>query len=100
MKTSKDTAPVRPLFHCGRVQITFKAIAALEAANVNAVLLLARHINGDWGDIHKSERRHNERAVHTGARLISNYSIEPGKAIWIVTEADRSTTTLMLPEEL
>ncbi len=61
--------------------------------------LLARHAVGDWGDITEEDRRENERAVAAGCRLLSAYTLRDGTRIWIITEADRSSTTILLPGE-
>ncbi len=56
------------------------------------------HASGDWGDLDAHDRRQNERALRTGTRLFSAYDTSAGR-VWIITEADRSCTTLLLPEE-
>lgn len=61
-------------------------------------LLLRRHAGGDWGDVDEFDRRENERALKTGARLLSAYDTPAGRA-WIITEADRSSTCVLLPSE-
>ncbi len=60
---------------------------------------LARHASGDWGDLGAFDRRENDRALKTGARLFSSYELGEGHRIWIIMEADRSSTCLLLPEE-
>jgi len=59
---------------------------------------LQRHAKGDWGDLDDEDKRLNTRSVSTGGRLMSSYTIGD-KELWVVTEADRSVTTLLLPEE-
>lgn len=59
---------------------------------------LKRHANGDWGDLHKEDRQENELSLKEGLRVFSVYQYGEGK-IWIITEADRETTTVSLPEE-
>jgi hypothetical protein len=59
---------------------------------------LKRHANGDWGDLHEADRQENELSLKEGLRLFSVYHYKEGK-IWIITEADRSTTTISFPEE-
>lgn len=67
---------------------------------VEGVLLLARHIHGDWGDLSVENLAANEPALLTGKRLLSSYNLPEGKGrIWIITEADRSVTIILLPDE-
>ncbi len=61
-------------------------------------LLLALHATGDWGDLDAHDRRANERALKTGERIFSAYDTDAGR-VWIITEADRSSTCVLLPEE-
>lgn len=60
--------------------------------------LLARHVSGDWGDICKADALENDLSVQKGFRVLSAYHLH-GKRIWIITEADRSSTTVLFPEE-
>lgn len=60
---------------------------------------LARHAAGDWGDLCGEDRAANDRAVAVGARILSAYHTPEGVKLWIITEADRSATTILLPEE-
>lgn len=59
---------------------------------------LKRHLSGDWGEVCEADRRENEFALRNGARLLSAYTVDDHK-IWIITEADRSSTTILFPEE-
>ncbi|SAL19766.1 hypothetical protein [Caballeronia telluris] len=86
-------------FPMGELAITPAAQAALDAAGILSVLLLARHIHGDWGDLHVEDLAANELAVLTGKRLLSSYALPGGGKVWIITEADRSATTIMLPDD-
>lgn len=89
-----------PRFAMGRPVITPAAQAALGAADIDGVLLLARHIHGDWGNLSVEDLAANELALLTGKRLLSSYNLPDGRSkIWIITEADRSVTTILLPEE-
>ncbi|PXW26433.1 SH3 domain-containing protein [Paraburkholderia caballeronis] len=88
-----------PRFPMGRPVITPGAQAALDAVGLSAVVLLARHIHGDWGDLSPEDLAANELALLTGKRLLSSYALPDGKKIWLITEADRSTTTILLPSE-
>ena len=89
-----------PRFPIGRPVITPAAQTTLDAAGISGVLLLARHIHGDWGDLCVDDATANELALLTGKRLLSSYNVPNGKGkVWIITEADRSVTTILLPEE-
>jgi hypothetical protein len=60
---------------------------------------LARHASGDWGELTEHDRKANEYALAHGLRVLSAYLLSSGERIWVVTEADRSMTTILLPEE-
>jgi hypothetical protein len=62
-------------------------------------IYLARHAGGDDGEVRESDRQANEHALKHDLRVLSAYTLRTGEKIWIITEADRSTTTIMLPEE-
>lgn len=81
----------------GRTVITPGAIAVL--ANTDVLAALARHAVGDWGDVCGEDRCANDEALRTGARLLSAYRTCEGVKFWIITEANRSLTTILLPEE-
>jgi hypothetical protein len=89
----------RARFPMGKPAITPAAQAALDAAGIPSVLLLARHIHGDWGDLPVEDLAANELAVLTGKRLLSSYALPAGGKVWIITEADRSATTILLPDD-
>ena len=84
----------------GRVLLTQGAAQALNE-NPDADLLdyLIRHLTGDWGEIDAHDRQANEQALRNGARLLSRYGLPDNRRLWIITEADRSATTALLPEE-
>ena len=87
------------LFSLGRIVATRGALALLAAAAVEPAVLLARHAVGDWGDVSEKDWKENEISLNEGFLIISSYRLEAGKKAWIVTEADRSITTLLLPQE-
>ena len=60
---------------------------------------LRRHAQGDWGDLEEDDKRENEFSLKNGFRLLSSYKQGDGEGIWIITEADRSATTLLFPDE-
>ena len=62
-------------------------------------IALGRHAAGDWGDVCEADRRENELSVNQRLRLLSVYRDRNGVKFWIITEADRSATTVLLPED-
>jgi hypothetical protein len=91
--------PRTSLFALGRIVATPGALLALVAAGRSVGDFLPRHALGDWGDLDADDRRRNDDAVTDGGRILSAYSLSDGLRLWIITEADRSVTTLLLPEE-
>ena len=89
----------RPLFPLGRVVATPAALKALEGAGDDSFPLLAQHVVGCWGELDDEDWQANDRAVKDGTRILSAYRTSSGVKLWIITEADRSATTLLLPEE-
>jgi hypothetical protein len=89
----------KPLFSLGAIVATADAIAALEATGDKYCELLRRHERGDWGEIDPEDRGRNEEALKEGAQIFSVYRLSDGTKVWIITEADRSVTTLLLPDE-
>ena len=83
----------------GRVVATPGALRTLEEAGVSPASLLARHMNGDWGELSESDRQANEHALKHDLRVLSAYTLRTGERIWIITEGDRSVTTILLPSE-
>lgn len=88
-----------PRFPMGCPAITPAAEAALNAVGIHPVRLLARHIHGDWGELPAEDLAANELALLSGKRLLSSYAIPGGTKVWLITEADRSITTILLPED-
>lgn len=86
-------------FHLGQVVATIGALAALEDAQDNLMPYLHRHASGNWGDVPPEDAAENELSLLEGYRIISAYTIQEGVKIWVITEADRSSTTILLPEE-
>lgn len=60
---------------------------------------LARHSRCDWGDLCASDKKSNDLAVEFGDRILSSYILDNGRKMWIITEADRSSTTILLPSD-
>jgi len=88
---------MRHRFKPGRTFITPTASQALEAKDI--VTAMKRHLTGDWGDVCDEDRRENELSLKEGFRLFSVYHASDGSKFWIITEADRSATTILLPED-
>jgi hypothetical protein len=95
------TGPNRWLarFPLGRVVATPGALKALEQANENPFEFLARHQAGDWGELCEEDKKENEFSIQNGFRILSAYRTRNNTKIWVITESDRSATTLLLPEE-
>ena len=86
-------------FTLGQILATPGALKALEEAGERPATLLRRHITGDWGEVCEDDRQENEASLINGWRLLSAYTLGTGPKLWIITEADRSSTTLLLPSE-
>jgi hypothetical protein len=94
------TTTRRISFPLGQIVATPGALQTLLHAGFDAARLLARHERGDWGDVDAHDRAANNAALADGARLFSAYALgDTGERIWIITEADRSATTILRPDE-
>lgn len=98
MPSDTKTA-MRPRFQSGHVAATIGAMDLLQGDQALAVMLLARHLAGDCGDTCAEDKAINEDAIRHGNRVMSVYKLIGGRVIWVITEADRSVTTFLLPEE-
>jgi len=85
------------MFSLGQVVATPGALNALEQES--PILFLERHAKGDWGDVCEEDKKTNDWAVTNQSRLMSSYETAKGVKIWIITEADRSSTCILLPSE-
>lgn len=90
------TAPAR--FPLGDVLATPAALALLKQHQILPLRLISRHFRGDWGEVPVEDAAANEAALLAGGRLISAYPVG-NERLWVITEADRSATTLLLPSE-
>lgn len=89
----------QPLFPLGQIVATPAALTTLaEAAQVPAEFL-NRHVQGDWGEVCADDKALNDEAIKDGSRILSAYRTKLGAKIWIITEADRSSTCILLPDE-
>jgi hypothetical protein len=86
-----------PKFQIGRMVATPNALAQLTQEDI--LHGLQRHITGDWGDMSEDDHKENELSLQNGSRLLSVYRAKNGVKFWIITEANRSATTVMLPED-
>ena len=86
-------------FALGRVTATPEALRAFEKAEQLPAAFLDRHANGDWGEVPDEDTQENEFSVQHGLRIISVYTTSAGEKMWVITEADRSSTTILLPSE-
>ena len=91
--------PMDAKFFPGVVVITPGALEAFQTTGEEIQLFLTRHLRGDWGDLDSHDRRENEYSLRHGLRLLSAYALKDGTKIWVITEADRSATTILLPDE-
>jgi len=95
----------RALFPLGQIAATPGAHFLMEDLDLSWITFIARHQTGDWGDVCDDDKRENSLSVRNGTRILSAYEVGPveeGKKrsrLWVLTEADRSFTTILLPEE-
>lgn len=102
-----ETQEAKPRFELGQLCYTPGAQALLQRYQVSPFQLLTRHVSGDWGEVCPEDAQANEDALEHGSRLFSVYLLPPlaedptltAAKLWVITEADRSVTTLLLPEE-
>ncbi len=99
-QNSNTTRPnIGARFALGEIFITPGAQEALEIAGQTAAQFLRRHMSADWGEVSEDDVRENELSLREGFRLLSACRTLKGQRIWIITEADRSATTILLPSE-
>jgi hypothetical protein len=89
---------VAPKLFLGRILATPGALLVAACSGINLSALLRRHATGDWGDLPESDRVLNDFASFMGDRVLSRYD-EKGHSFYLITEADRSATTIMLRDE-
>jgi hypothetical protein len=90
---------LQPKFFMGHLTATPGAIQAMEESGQTPDFFLERHVTGDWGDLCAEDRRLNDEALKDESRIVSAYRTLKGKKLWVITEADRSLTTILLPDE-
>lgn len=99
MKTNTAQTATAPRFPLGKLVATPGALRLLEQHKVEPFDFILRHVVGDFGALDADDAAANEAAVKTGLRILSSYLLGSDKKLWIITEADRSVTTLLLPDE-
>jgi hypothetical protein len=105
MNIDANPTPQRPHFRLGRIVATPGALAELERCGIDAGEFVTRHARGDWGDLDDEDKRLNDAAVaHEGnselqSRVLSAYRLKSDDKLWIITEHDRSSTTILLASE-
>ncbi len=92
----KKKKPYR-LFKPGKLVVTPHVLEKVPRDELTDAL--TRHLRGDWGDVCDEDRISNDRAIKEGNRILSIYHSKDGVAFWIITEADRSATTILLPSD-
>jgi hypothetical protein len=97
MSESNNTK--QALFPLGQVVATPGALAALLEAGQSPLEFLVRHVTGDWGELPSEDVKENEYSLQHGLRLFSAYKTAKDEKLWVITEWDRSVTTLLLPSE-
>ena len=91
--------PSRRRLKLGQIVATPGALEAFTSSEQGPMEFLNRHIKGDWGEVDAEDWQANDRAVVEGTRIISAYRTKTGDKLWVITESDRSATTLLLPSE-
>ena len=97
--TTTATTNTTPRFPLGQMVMTQGAAAALDEAGQSPFEFLNRHQRGDWGEVCEADRRENELSLRKGFRLLSVYHTKEGVKLYVITEWDRSVTTLLLSED-
>lgn len=96
--SSSHASPLM-LFPLGKILITSSAMDVLSDCPITPQMLLVRHVTGDWGDLYDEDQAANRAAIKYGTRIFSSHPINADEKIWIITEGDRSVTTILLPNE-
>ena len=94
------TTQTSPLFSMGRLCATPGALALIqELGEPSMQSLIQRHLVGDWAEMAQEDQATNHYAIRCGARIFSSYALKTDAKVWIITESDRSLTTVLLPSE-
>jgi len=96
---SFNSPPAKAKFRLGMIVATSGALECFERTSENPFDFLRRHVEGDWGDLSPEDKEENQLSVDQESRILSAYHLKDGTKIWIITEADRSSTCFLLPRE-
>lgn len=101
MQSTSSTLPNQSavLFPTGQIVATPGALRLMEQHHISPISLLTRHVQGDWGSVEPEDAASNSEAISQGNRILSSYFVHGDHRVWIITEWDRSVTTLLLPCE-
>jgi hypothetical protein len=88
-----------PMFSLGRLMATAAALEAIGACGRVPAEFIARHVRGDWSEMTTEDAAANTLAVFEGTRVLSSYALTGEQRVWVITEADRSLTTILLPSD-
>lgn len=97
--TTQTANQAKPLFPLGQTLATPGALVVMQGLGISPAALLGRHRRGDWGNLDAEDKQRNDSALVDGSRIFSAYQVAETVRLWIITEADRSATTILLPEE-
>ena len=97
--TNTNRQPSITRFALGQTYVTPGAEEALMIAGQTGIEFLRHHMSQDWGELSDEDLRENELSLKEGFRVLSAYRTAKGQKLWIITEADRSSTTILLPSE-
>jgi hypothetical protein len=86
-------------FRLGTIVATPNALEALQQAGISGMELISRHVHGDWGEMSADDKALNDLAIEDGSRIFSAYNLANGVKIWVITESNRSSTCILLPED-
>jgi hypothetical protein len=95
--TGREVNIMKALFQRGAVVMTQCAKRLVEKLELDPAHYLACHVTGDWGNLDEHDKQENELSLKKGFRVLSAYGEADGK-LWVITEADRSVTTILRPE--
>jgi hypothetical protein len=93
------TQTTEQLFPLGKLVMTPGALECMVKYAVDPVQLIKRHARGDWGDLDEEDKKENDFSVTRDLRILSAYKVGNDEKLWVITEADRSSTTILLPDE-
>ncbi|MBV1774352.1 hypothetical protein KSF73_01350 [Burkholderiaceae bacterium DAT-1] len=90
---------LRALFLPGNIVATPTAMKIVKSHRITIASLLARHLSGDWGNVDPDDQTANDLAIYSNQRILSSFILGKSDTVWVITEADRHQTTILLPGE-